>query len=375
MTQSRRRMQKNIFVVGLFLLTLLPFFALPWLDQSTFAIGDGRYLLLAFVFPFLGSHQAASAFLYIEDGAVRVMRGSRWFFYVVPLVLVAATALFFAICSDQMMVYFLLLFGAYTIYHYQKQNIGLFALVAPQLTDTPMRKIERRLIFAAGIAGMFVFAWPVTSAPYEGTLLMPLFGVIETGVALLIAGCILVGVALTLASVKALKPDDSIFGSLLRLFFLLCMVCFYLPMLIIEDRLLAFATFATAHALQYFLIMAFVAWNGSIAGRLTASWKAMLFWPTLSLLCFGLLTWASWTGWQLVTNAPVTWPGLSENTYKALLGAAVGFSLVHYHVDARIWRMRDELPRQFIKQKLFFLFPDQAAGGSPSTPSSVTVSR
>ena len=127
-------------------------------------------------------------------------------------------------------------------------------------------------------------------------------------------------------------------------------------MFFIEDRLLSFAIFGGAHGIQYYIMLAFMTPKGAPPKILAPPKRTSKYaLPVISIALLAGGTWLAWGGWQYVLSLGAQ-PELSSAMKNGILGAAIGFSLVHYHVDSKIWRMRDEKTRTFIAGKLPFLF-------------------
>jgi hypothetical protein len=106
-----------------------------------------------------------------------------------------------------------------------------------------------------------------------------------------------------------------------------------------ESPYAAVAGLTLAHGFQYLLIMGLVAGGESDAQRRVLS-VMVLF--NVALLGGLALAGASYlhdsTGWS-----------------RALFGAYLGVVMAHFVIDAGLWRLRDEFPRQLLARRVPYL--------------------
>ena len=94
-----------------------------------------------------------------------------------------------------------------------------------------------------------------------------------------------------------------------------------------------------AHGYQYLLIVGLVA-GASVPGRSSVISLAVLF----NVAIFG----------GLALNAASHLDDGSAGA-RALYGAALGLVMAHFVIDAGLWRLRDEFPRAFLRERLPYL--------------------
>lgn len=353
--QASTRKKPIKFILILLLATILPFVAGPFL-HSVYASSEAAQQFFYLILMVGGYHQVASVYLYFDSDAKKIINQHKWYFYFWPLMIALSIMLFYLIDNLWLENYLLQIYAMLTIYHYQKQNIGVYSLLAPNIGTGRMLPFERYLILGGAIVGMLIFTWPIDRELFQGTILTHHKESVENFSLLLL--CLLSIITLFFVSKKYLFVAAHQ-RQYLRAALLLLLVTFFWPMFIIEDKQTAFFMYATAHGLQYYVFIAIAAVNGDKVQRLMDSQRAKgRFFRGYNLILFIVLTALSAYLWkQLYQVNPSSVFNLSESEVKkAIFGLASSISLIHYWIDGRIWKIRHQDSREFMRSKFKFLF-------------------
>ncbi|MBT3813679.1 MAG: hypothetical protein HOE45_12200 [Gammaproteobacteria bacterium] len=344
-----------IFITFLLLATALPFIAGPIL-RSVYSGSDVAQQLFYLLLMAGGYHQVASVYLYFDDDAKKIINQHTWYFYFWPLMIASSIMLFYLLDNLSLESYLLQIYAMLTIYHYQKQNIGVYSLLAPSVGFGRMLPIERGLIMGGALVGMLVFTWPIDRSLFQGTVLSTYKDSFEAASLILLC-------ALTLyTSYFACKNYLFIAAAqrqYLRAALLLSLVTFFWPMFIVQDKQTAFFMYATAHGLQYYVFIAIASVNGDKIQKLlqTEHVKGVLF-RHFNLILFIALTALSAYIWKqlYLINPPPIFNFSDTEIKRAIFGLASSISLIHYWIDGRIWKIRHDDSRIFMRSKFQFLF-------------------
>jgi hypothetical protein len=318
--------QKATFFATLALVTALPLFglgfALPLLHPS----GTNFPAIMAAMFPILAAtgvgHVASTTFLYIDKGFWPLIRQNSARFFLWPLI---AVGVFLGayLAGPAVAVSFSLVFAAWQLHHYQRQNYGLIAFAAQDRRFGPLPVGLRRaldLSTAGGVFGLISNAGFATA--YAGQHHALLIGLRVCAIGLFSASALTLGQLLI--SQRRLRSDR------LVLAFTLLAWAFFLPVLMSHDILVAVMSFAIGHGAQYLIFLVI------ISRRSHYQWLGPI-----------LMVGVTFATWKIFT-----WLGNSA------AGAAVYTGLVagHFMIDAKVWRMRDPLQRELIRDRFSFLF-------------------
>jgi hypothetical protein len=289
-----------------------PQHALPWL------------LLVA-----SSPHVAATAWFASLRPVRRYARANPGRYIAVPVALIIGTAaVAFATAPDQL-DWLLIGFFAWQFFHFQKQNLGLTALAGVSHGSGSVRPLERRAITLAGVAGI---AGLVT---HPDLLQLD----VDTPIRVLFPVALVLFLASAAVGMVALRrrPPDERPATFVAVYVL--SLAFFLPVFLFESPYAAVAGLTLAHGFQYLLIMGLVAGGERDAQRRILSLMVLF---NVALLGGLALAGASHlhdsTGWS-----------------RALFGAYLGVVMVHFVVDAGLWRLRDEFPRQLLTRRVPYL--------------------
>jgi len=292
---------------------------------------------------FLGSsvHVASTASLYTMR-EVRAYAGSRKARYVwAPICLVLALSAAAATITPSAFAWLLLPYFAWQFFHFQKQNLGIASLTASSLLVTSLRGTERRLLVAAGTAGIAgLVAHPALLGLRIAThaaWLFPLAG-------FAFGSAVLMGAGVLLRRPRLDRPAGfcvAYLGSLL----------FFTPVFVFASPYAAVAGMTIAHGFQYLVLVGVVV-GGVTGGR--ARRVALLTFVNISLTLGVGLSVVS----HLHSGAPAV---------RLLFGAYLGVVMSHFVVDAGLWRLRDSFPRAFVAARAPYLVAP-AARAAPAAP-------
>jgi hypothetical protein len=111
---------------------------------------------------------------------------------------------------------------------------------------------------------------------------------------------------------------------------------FFAPVWLFSSPYAAVAGLTIAHGLQYLLLMTLVAAGGRdrMVGLLVLLTVALLLGLVLNLMSH---------------------PHDASAPMRALYGVFLGLSSAHFVVDAGLWRLREEFPRTFLRERLPYL--------------------
>ncbi len=294
---------------------------------------------LAFLL-FAGSsvHVASTGWFYTVPSVRAHMRRHPVRYIWSPIALIAGASAISA-CVPRAELYWLLLpYFGWQFFHYQKQNLGLTALCASAWRLAPLTSAERRALTGAGLAGIA----GLVARP--GLLQLPVRlpePALRPAAAIVFAGCVAAGIGCLLARPRPQRPAAFCAVYLTAL-------AFSLPVLLFTSPYAAVAGLTIAHGLQYLLLMSLLAAGGESYGR-----DGMARAARLAALCnIALLGGAvlSVASDQLAAGPALRW----------VYGLFVGAVMAHFVIDAGLWRMRADFPRQFLRSRLPYLVPGDA---------------
>lgn len=275
-------------------------------------LGGGLPTSLAVLTLFLGGpHVLATLGLYLDDQISAVVRGDLRRYVVWPLLVVPAVALGFGLARGQLALWLLSGLLAWQIYHFSKQNLGMFAFWTRARGLAAMTTGERRLLKATAVVGILGVLRTMDLVPRWSTSFQ-------------VAG-LAVTAALALAAVTI--------GDGRRRLALLLAAAFYLPVhLFSVDVTSAAFIYQAAHGAQYYLMVGHVI----RVDRRTAR-------ATLGIVLVGGVV-------LLAITAPA-----SLVATPWLFGLGKGVVAAHFVADASFWQLRRPEVRAVMKDRFSFL--------------------
>jgi hypothetical protein len=291
---------------------------------------------------FVGSsaHVAATGWLYTLPDVRAYARERPARFVYAPIGFVAVAAVLAALMPSASFAWLLLPYFAWQSVHFQKQNLGMAALAASSCGVAGLRPVERHTLSVAGLAGAAaLIAHPgVVQVGVD-----PGLGGIRPFAFALFCGAVAAGACLMARRPGRDRPAE------------FCVVyatslCFALPVFLFESPYAAVGGMTIAHGLQYLVLVGLMSAGGS-RGRQR------------------LLRVAAFCNIALIGGAALNAAShlhAGDAGARLLFGAALGFAMAHFVVDAGIWRLRDPIPRRLLSTHLPYLVPHRrlAAGAS-----------
>ncbi|WP_037605260.1 hypothetical protein [Streptacidiphilus rugosus] len=282
---------------------------------------------------FVGSsvHVASSAWFCTVPEVRRFMAARCGRYVVAPLALVVGMAVLGALVPAKPFTLLLLAFFAWQFFHFQKQNLGLAALASAAYGAGSLRRGERAAIIAAGLSGTAGLLCRPALLQLSGPV--PHLGGLFPVAAALFALAVGFGATQLLRRPGAERPWQvaTLYGAALG---------FFLPVFLFDSPYAAVAGLTMAHGLQYLLMMGMVAGGG--AGARMPRFISLALLLNIALLLGLVLNLAS----HLHDGGPAE---------RSLYGAYLGAVMAHFVVDAGLWRLRDEFPRGFLRERLPYL--------------------
>ena len=308
---------KNALFLLLGLVTAIPTI-LPAVAASATSIRPGwqEFVLLL---GFLGNAHVGMTFFFVAEPRYRpILRDNLLRYFWLPSLCMGGTLTLFLFSPKGFWLYFLFHY-AWLLWHFGRQNFGLYAFVANANRSGAPTLIERA----------FFSLLPVAAIPKALTIypdiglgeIIPWLVGVSWALAFLCGGLLL-----------AILRDRRIRADWQRCLALALSVGFFLPTLLSSDPAVALAFFA--HPLQYIVMMLYLAGDRK-QGRLLPRFA----W----LVTTGVALWAA----IHFTQGPFA--GLS-------LALAFGVTQIHILVDAGVWRLALAPQRRIVADSFDFLF-------------------
>jgi len=326
---SRVRIQ-SLFFVLLVIATLIPFLFVP--VAANFHADARSILLITSLLTFLGGdgHVGLTYFFYTDRKFREFFRSRRRRYYYVPFCLIIGSAFVYQYGSIAARAYLLLGYFAWQTYHYQRQNYGILSFVGVVTGTGRVHWSERAVLDLAvfsGILGLIRIlglGQDTFLSSYEDLLFQTGLNVLYLLPAVFIS---------SLFFGRALRNK-------LRFGFLLLSVVFYVPTFIFSDPSSAIMGYALAHGMQYYVFMYFMGSNQTLLSR---NIIRLMILVGACVLVGGALTQMRYAG---------VW-----GSYKnGIFGACLGFVMVHFVIDAGVWRLKEPFQRGYIQNSFAFLF-------------------
>jgi hypothetical protein len=297
--------------------------------------GDRAPEALAFLL-FVGSsvHVASTGWFYTVPEVRAHMRQQPARYVWWPLALIAGAGALAILLPRPALYWLLLAYFGWQFFHYQKQNLGIAALTASSLRARPLTTSERRALIAAGLAGIAA----LLARP--GLLQLPL----RSAVPVLFPLAAVAFAASVVAGARCLlrrSPDQRPAGFCLAY---LTSLAFSLPVFAFSSPYAAVAGLTIAHGLQYLVLMGLLAAGGPRRTQRAARLTSLAALANIALLGGAALSVAS----DQLSAGPAM---------RILYGFFLGAVMAHFVIDAGLWRMRAEFPREFLRSRLPYLVP------------------
>ncbi len=293
-----------------------------------------------------GSTHVAATGWFVFETDVRSVARRRWCrFFLLPAAVVAAAAWFGATASPHRIAIFLCGFFAWQFFHFQKQNVGVAALMASSSKVASLTTRERRCLVASGIAG-------ITGLLGRPSLLhIPLRPATP---ALFFVGEVLFVVALVMG-VAALMRRYRDQRSLVFVVTYVSGLLFNAPIFLFRAPYAAVGGMTVAHGFQYLFIVSTVV-GASVHGR--RRWERATLFSNILIVGTGCL-------------AVAIHLHDGDGFERAIYGVALGVTMAHFLIDAAIWRLRDPQSRKFLTRRLPHLLGDSPTTSIITSPADI----
>jgi hypothetical protein len=323
----RERPAWRLFLLAAAAATLLPLALVPWAHRL--APDSESALRLLVVLNFIGAnfHVATTGWFYTDAEMRPHFRAHPWRYLIVPVALIAGSALAFEFVPAPLRGWLLLGFLSWQLWHYQKQNVGLLSFVAAGTGSGPLSVWERRTLMLSAVAAILGF-FSLNPIGLPGLSTEFAWAHRLGGLVYLLSP---IALAITLVKVPALRRSP------LRLCFLIIGAAFFLPTYLFDNATSATLGYAIAHGLQYLVFMGVVALKRR---------------PLVSLAVMAAIGAAG----AVLLNAGIMAPDAGLPWGNALYGAFVGTVMAHFVLDAGIWRLREPFQRKYVRERFAFVF-------------------
>jgi hypothetical protein len=346
----------------------------------TFFTTNNIWLLFIFLVPLIGglagTHVFATAYLYFDRDLSVGVPNQRLKLYLVPIALVALNILAVTAMPLGLLMWFMVIYVHYALFHFGRQNIGVLNfsfLSTRRLSVLPEEKLILNAVTLCGmLAALKLFVPGLMLDPNKYHFdLAPLESVIPVLYGL---GMLLYVVVVVYGAIHFLG-HRSRFGGYRTAVYWMC-VFWYAPIYLFPSYpMLNFALFTTSHGLQYLVFLGFHAYSVScVRARASSAFKEdqrpLALTVAVSLLPAMLLTGSMVVAWWMWSNQGTLLQGASrmidriiadDGVFKVGSGLILGLTLAHYWVDQHIWKFNNPERRKWLLQRYPFLAAIQAS--------------
>jgi hypothetical protein len=304
---------------------------------------------------FTGSsaHVAATGWFYTVPQVRAHMRQHLARYLWIPLALIAVAGVLAGFLAPAAMEWCLLLYFAWQFFHYQKQNLGMAALAASAHRLEPLARSERRALVAAGMAGV---AGLLSRPGLLQLTVRPGLRFVFPLAMIAFAVAVICG-ALRLTRRPARQRPAGFCAVYLS------SLGFSLPVFLFSSPYAAVAGLTIAHGFQYLLLVGLVAGGSGDGDGRGRAWAGGRGWGHGRGYQRALRL-AALSNIALIGGAILSVTSHLHNAQpdaRIFYGAYLGAVMAHFVVDAGLWRMRDQFPREFLASRVPYLLPAKEA--------------
>ncbi len=355
-----RRLFSLTMVAG----TLIPILAF----MLYFSLSDGKFTvaemqLTVLIFLFGQGHVGETVLMYFDREFRGIIRNNKNRFIYIPIILIVIFPVFLS-ANENLFNIAMFIMIPWNLWHFSKQNIGVCALVCLAEGRPTPNNIEKHLVNAScvlAIAAHYPLGFP---NPVGWVWLHEVF-VRIADFAVFPYLCVL---ALALGNMVVHRKR---YNAVTAAFFLLALTFFsmvFLARVLDPGSVLAVNIgYVTAHAIQYTVIMYLMASAAGSAGELFVkrhidahtTKKAFSVWrcvPGVALAAAIIL----WGIYRVQGDVEIAATGgfSAENFFTNwLIASATTVVFVHFVIDAGAFRLSEKPQRDWVKDRLGFLFP------------------
>ena len=259
-------------------------------------------------------HVGATAFFYIDEDFFPLIRQNRARFFLSPL-LASTGCLAVYLVSSAAWTLVVAGFLAWQLYHYQRQNYGLIAFAGRSVGCALPAELNRMLNLGVATAVCNMLR-RIDLATGIASLALLYFS-------------ILLFVASTVILIRLLRSAPALRSPSVFIFTILSWA-FFVPTLLSTGELVGFWSYAMAHGAQYVIFMIVV------AGRCRHG--------LVGLAALVLVFAAMYVGFGHLNGST------SGSAFYT------GLVMSHFLIDAKIWRLREPLQRDIMRERFAFIF-------------------
>lgn len=320
------RARSRGFLITLALITLLPLAGVPLLLTVAAALGTGVPGSLALILVTGPMHVAATSFFYFDRDFWPVLRESParcfWSLGLLPVGILALGVAGAAIIGPWVYLTIFFSHNVWLFYHYQRQNFGLISFVSTNVGCGRLPAQVNTTLNLAALGGIISMLGTPGFYPNTEGLVTP-----QAYLAMRTVGTTVYVVSLVLM-IRVFRREPRLRESAWLVGALVLGMAFFLPAVVFQSAALAFLPYAIAHGAQYILMMSV------LSGRSRRGWLALL---TMCGLGVSI---------GLALNTLTAWPAIL---------VATGITQVHFLVDAKVWRLREQRQRAIMNDRFDFL--------------------
>lgn len=272
-------------------------------------------------------HVALTGYFYIDREYRAYVFGRWWYYVALPIAVIAACAFVTARLGDRGLLYLMLFYHAWLLFHYGRQNYGIYAFAGSSYGASRPHWLERAAFHLAPL-GALIGAYADLPEFRQSYLRWA-----ETANALGLAVYGVAGAAALISVLGRIRSRDYASAGFLALLY-----AFWAPTFLFQGYGKAIMGYAVAHALQYFVFMYFTATGDERAARknvVALGVTAVLLWIVIWLTREREM----WGGWVIY-----------------VVGAELGLIMWHFIVDAGLWKLSSPWQRGQVKQRFASIF-------------------
>jgi hypothetical protein len=355
--------QRRLFSLTMIAGTLIPILAF----MLFFSLSDAKYTIVemqltVLIFLFGQGHVGETVMLYFDKQFRGIIQNHKFRFIHIPIFLIVVFPIVLSL-NEALFSIAVFIIIPWNLWHFSKQNIGVYAFVCLAEGRPTPNKIEKYLVNAScvlAIAAHYPLGFP---NPVGSVWLHEWFVRIADFTVYPYLGVIALAVVMTIAD----RARHNVFTASFLFLALTFFSMVFLARAMGPGNVLAVNIgYVTAHAIQYTIIMYFLASAAGSAGELFvkrnddagAAEKRFSLWrcvPGIALAAgIGL-----WGMYRLHGDVEIAAVGgfSAENIFTNwLVASATTVVYVHFIIDAGAFRLSEKRQRDWVKGRMGFLF-------------------
>jgi hypothetical protein len=328
--------------------TILPVLAVPLFGAEPEISGQFDLDILWVIFFFARGHVALTLLLYFDKTFIAITKNHPIRLVVAPLALLLVLP-FALMADDRLLKISIFVVFVWNVWHFHRQNLGVLALVSISRRQAPPDRAFKLLANLAAIAGILSFCPRQFEAAY-GDVDLPSWAGLDR---LLLAICLL---AIAGAVAKAIVTWGR--GSLSTLLFSTTIVGVYCIVFLYPEDILYFAMAqATAHGLQYAIIVYCIGYSSAAAGDVVAP-APQVAKAAPAQLFYGCIVTAILFLWSLFVLKGGYLAGALDSHMgtQAVLRWVQAFAVTalfaHFVIDGGAFRLREKGQRDWMRARM-----------------------